>query len=277
MRKPISPTLHGALDYGFLAAMLTVPKLLGLPRRGRAVAAAFGAAQGGLNAVTDQPLAVRHLVPFRLHGAVDLAALPAVVGLPLLTGVLRDRRARAFFLGSGAALAAVYAFTDWDAQRPGLAETGPRQTGPQQTASRQPGPLSLGSAGPDANGVTDARSTTDPATPSEGPADAAGPTTGAIGTAGAAGPDGPRRPATVDTAPSVRSTPSATGHSIDTGVESAGNTPTADDGEDSAVARERVAGLPGETALGRRDSSAGDGTTADPPEDAAEYEGGGRR
>jgi hypothetical protein len=64
-------TLHGALDYGFFTAMLMVPRLLGLLRRARLVAAALGSAQGGLNAVTDQPLPAWRLVAFRTHGSVD--------------------------------------------------------------------------------------------------------------------------------------------------------------------------------------------------------------
>lgn len=232
MRKPIGPTLHGALDYGFLASMLAVPKLLRLPRRARVVAAAFGAAQGGLNAVTDHPLAVRHLVPFRLHGSVDRAGLPVVIGLPLLTGLLRDRRALAFFLGSGIALGAVYALTDWDAQ------DGAADTSPGPTTSGQQGPESRGSAGPDANGVTDARSAADAATPAEGPADAAGPTVGSTDSSGA---DGPRRPATVDTAPSIRGTSSTTAHASDTGAADAGTT---DDREDLAANPADASGRP---------------------------------
>jgi hypothetical protein len=225
VRKPIGPALHGALDYGFFTAMLMVPRLLGLPRRARLVAAALGSAQGGLNAVTDQPLAARRLVAYRTHGLVDRAGLPVALGLPLLTGAMRDGRARTFFLAVAAALAAVYALTDWNAQERASAERGPQEKsgaaegGPQQPESGMPGPQSLGSAGPDAGGTTDGRSGTDAATPAEGPADAAGPSDGTIG---ASRSDGPRRPSTVDTAPAVRGEGSATSHSTDTGAQAAG-------------------------------------------------------
>lgn len=113
--RPISPKLHGALDYGFLATMLTAPSLLRLDRRARLLFAAMGAAQGTLNAFTDQPLSVKRLVPFRTHGLIEKANAPTFVLLPLLTGVLRDPRARAFFAAAGVALVAVYNLTDWDA------------------------------------------------------------------------------------------------------------------------------------------------------------------
>ncbi len=50
--------------------MLTVPSLLGLDRWG--AVGKFGAAQGSLNALTDQPFSVRRLVPFLVMGAVLL-------------------------------------------------------------------------------------------------------------------------------------------------------------------------------------------------------------
>jgi hypothetical protein len=147
-----------------------------------------------------------------------------MVGLPLLPGAMRDGRARTFFLAVAAALAAVYALTDWHAQERASAERGPQESGateggPQEPESGMPGPQSLGSARPDAGGTTDGRSGTDAATPAVGPADAAGPSDGTIR---ASRLDGPRRPSTVDTAPAVRGEGSATSHSTDTGAQAAG-------------------------------------------------------
>jgi hypothetical protein len=85
-----------------------------------------------------------------------------MVGLPLLPGAMRDGRARTFFLAVAAALAAVYALTDWHAQERASAERGPQESGateggPQEPESGMPGPQSLGSARPDAGGTTDGR------------------------------------------------------------------------------------------------------------------------
>jgi hypothetical protein len=116
MRRPITPAVHGALDYGYGAALLVLPRLLGLDRRARTLAAAFGLVDGALGAVTDQPLAVRRLVPFPLHGLIELAATPVVLLLAFLTGAARDRRARTFFLAAGATVGVVFSLTDWNAQ-----------------------------------------------------------------------------------------------------------------------------------------------------------------
>jgi hypothetical protein len=113
--KPISPALHGVLDYGVAAADLALPTLCRMSGRARAVFAAFGLVQGGLNAVTVQPYAVDPVVPLQTHRLVDLAALPVVLGLPPLLGLHREPRARTLWLVLGAALITVYALTDWEA------------------------------------------------------------------------------------------------------------------------------------------------------------------
>ena len=116
MTRPISPRLHGLLDYGFLGVLLSAPTLLGLARPVRAVFALFGLAQSGLNAVTDQPYAVRRAVPFKLHGQIEKYSTPLYVVGPGLVGAWRDRRALAFQILAGATLVTVYNLTDWDAR-----------------------------------------------------------------------------------------------------------------------------------------------------------------
>jgi hypothetical protein len=119
VNKPIKSGAHGAIDYGFLALNLSAPSLLGLNGAARALAYLFGGAQGLLNAVTDQPLALRRIVPFGTHGTIELPSGPLFVALPLITGALKEAKARAYFLILGAVLVAVYGLTDWEAQPDG--------------------------------------------------------------------------------------------------------------------------------------------------------------
>jgi hypothetical protein len=115
MTKPIRRTAHVALDHTLGATLLTAPHLLGLSTRARAFFGAFGAVTVAVNAFTASPLAVKPLIPFRTHRAIDLAADPLYLALPLLTGIAKEPRARALWLGSAALLAAAVALTDWDA------------------------------------------------------------------------------------------------------------------------------------------------------------------
>lgn len=115
MNRPITPAVHGAVDYGFLVSQLAVPRLLRLNRSARFLFGAFGVLQGALNACTDQPLAIKRLVPFAVHGRIEKASAPIYVLAPILAGVVKDPRARGYWLGMGAVLVANFNLTDWKA------------------------------------------------------------------------------------------------------------------------------------------------------------------
>jgi hypothetical protein len=115
VRKPISPAQHGLLDYGLAAAHLVVPRLLGTSGRARAVFAGFGLALGAVDALTAQPYALRPVLPLEVHRRIDLGSAPAFLAVPLLTGVAKEPRARAWWLVAAAALLTTYALTDWSA------------------------------------------------------------------------------------------------------------------------------------------------------------------
>lgn len=115
MFRPISPRAHGAIDYGLLMMWAGVPHLLGLPQPVRTVFATMGLGQAGLNAVTDQPYALRRIVPFRVHGLIEKYSSPLYVVLPLAAGTWDDRRSRVYFLAAGAVLVANFNLTNWNA------------------------------------------------------------------------------------------------------------------------------------------------------------------
>ncbi len=117
--RPISPQLHGILDYGLAAANAVVPGVLNMSTKAKSLFRTFAVIQGGLNAVTDQPLAVQKIVPFPMHGLIDKASAPLYLLAPFVTGVIRERRARNWWLLVGVALVAVYNLTDWSASKPG--------------------------------------------------------------------------------------------------------------------------------------------------------------
>ena len=118
MEKPISPTLHGTLDYSTIAATIAAPKLLGFPDRARWTAYALAGGYLVLSALTDYPPAVKRAVPFKAHGATDVVLGAALPAFPWLLGFAKDRRARNFFLGLTGITMVVTALTDWDAEQP---------------------------------------------------------------------------------------------------------------------------------------------------------------
>lgn len=115
MRKPISPRVHGMIDYGTSAAVAAAPFLLRFPRPARRACEALAAGYTGLSAVTDYPLSARRVVPFKTHGATEAAIGFALPAMPWLLGFSGHRAARNFFLGLTALTFVVAALTDWDA------------------------------------------------------------------------------------------------------------------------------------------------------------------
>jgi hypothetical protein len=113
MQKPISPTVHGILDYSTMAAAAAAPRLLGMPGRAARTTYALAGTYSALSALTDYRPAVRRTVPLRVHEAVDIGLGLMLPMLPWLLGVSRHRRTRNFFLGLTAVTIAVTALTDW--------------------------------------------------------------------------------------------------------------------------------------------------------------------
>lgn len=117
MDKPISPTMHGALDYSTVAATLAAPKLFNFPARAAGAAYALAGGYLLLSALTDYPPAVKRAVPLKAHAAADTVVGLALPALPWALGFARDKGARNFFLGLTAVTMAVTALTDWNPKK----------------------------------------------------------------------------------------------------------------------------------------------------------------
>lgn len=61
---------------------------------------AWGAGQGTLNALTDQPYALRRVVSFKRHGQAEAVALPALVATVALMRPFGQRAAKPFLAHS---------------------------------------------------------------------------------------------------------------------------------------------------------------------------------
>ena len=113
MQKPITPRLHGVLDYATIAATIAAPRLLGFPREAELLCYGLAGSYLGISLLTDYPLAAKRAIPFPAHGiseGVIGAVLPA---LPKALGFADHRAARNFLIGLTALTAVVAALTDW--------------------------------------------------------------------------------------------------------------------------------------------------------------------
>lgn len=116
MQKPISPSMHGALDYSTMAATIAAPKLLNFPHQAALATYALAGGYLAMSAFTDYPPAVKRAVPFKAHGATDAVLGLVLPALPWLLGFAGDKKARNFFLALTGITMVVTALTDWSAE-----------------------------------------------------------------------------------------------------------------------------------------------------------------
>ena len=114
MAKPLSPKVHSVLDYVFSGIQIAAPSLLKMNTTAARTYQALGAGYTLVNALTDTPAGVKHLIPFKSHQKADLGVL---AGLSLLTAasfIRKDKKALPFHLGFLAIAITHYLLTDYN-------------------------------------------------------------------------------------------------------------------------------------------------------------------
>lgn len=113
MKKPISPAVHGIIDYAFAALLMAGPTLFKLKGLARKFAYGLGSNVAAYSATTDYPTALQRKIPLSIHKKNDERNLAALLFVPMVTGMMKKRRAKYFFLGLLAAGVTTVLLTDW--------------------------------------------------------------------------------------------------------------------------------------------------------------------
>jgi hypothetical protein len=114
MRKLISPTMHGVLDYATSAAVAAAPYAMDFPKPAKRLCEALALGYTGMSAMTDYPPSLKRAVPFKVHGATELAIAAALPAMPWVLGFADHKAARNLCFGLSAMTLVVAALTDWD-------------------------------------------------------------------------------------------------------------------------------------------------------------------
>ncbi|MGR8941196.1 MAG: hypothetical protein ACU83V_02245 [Gammaproteobacteria bacterium] len=112
MKPIINPLVHGYLDYLTVIIFLLAPSLLSLSGLAGMLAYALAIIHLAMTLVTDFPLGVVKLVPFRIHGWVERIVGPVLLLVPFLLGF--EGVARIFYFLLGATIIAVGLLTDYE-------------------------------------------------------------------------------------------------------------------------------------------------------------------
>jgi len=119
MKALLSPRVHGYVDYlavGLLALAPTLFNFSGVPA---GLCYALAVVQLGMSLLTAYPLGVAKLLPFTIHGTIEVITSVALVAAPFLFGFSNVDSARNFFIIGGIGLFLVWAVTNYKvAERP---------------------------------------------------------------------------------------------------------------------------------------------------------------
>jgi hypothetical protein len=113
--KFLNPRIHGVIDYLAVALLFAAPTLFNFYGYAASICYVVGACQFAMSLMTAYPMGAEKLIPFRMHGAVEVAVSILFVVAPWLFDFAGVTSARNFFLASGIGLGLVYLFTDYKA------------------------------------------------------------------------------------------------------------------------------------------------------------------
>ena len=115
--KPVSPTLHGVLDYATCVFFALAPSLLGLHGAYATVCYVLAGGYLVVSLLTNMPLGAVRLLPFPVHGKLELVSGVVFLASPWLFGFAHENEtARNLFVAAGAVFLLVYFLTDWYGQ-----------------------------------------------------------------------------------------------------------------------------------------------------------------
>ena len=113
--KPLSPLLHGIIDYVFSAALFAVPHFDRLNKKAKRFYTGNAINTAVYSAVTDYPLGIKHLIPYKTHRTIDYINIALLASATFYEPIRKDKRAVVFNISMAAAALATVLLTDWDA------------------------------------------------------------------------------------------------------------------------------------------------------------------
>ena len=111
----LKPRPHGFMDYAAILLIAAGPSLFDFGGTPATLCYALAAIYLGLVLFTAYPLGLVKVVPFTIHGTVELVLAPVLAAMPWIAGFSDVPAARNFFLVLAAALAVVWVLSDYKA------------------------------------------------------------------------------------------------------------------------------------------------------------------
>jgi len=114
-RKPTSPDMHVLADYGVVALNVVAPFIFNFIEPARNAAWILAGTVLLLNGMTDNRFGLVKVIPFRVHGLIELPFLAVILVLPWLMGAFQQDVAMYYFITLFVIATVHFLLTDWKA------------------------------------------------------------------------------------------------------------------------------------------------------------------
>ncbi len=114
-KNPVTPKLHGIIDYVFSGIQLTAPSIIGLNASATKTYQALGTGFLTMNALSDTPVGINRTISFKGHQKADAAFLTTLSLLTFSNFICKDRKALSFHLSFLSVAITHYILTDYKA------------------------------------------------------------------------------------------------------------------------------------------------------------------
>jgi hypothetical protein len=113
MPKPISPKIHGVIDYLSVPLLLAAGPLFHFSGMPREITSTLAGVALVYSAFTAYPLGLVKMISFRMHGVIDIVFALVLLVAPFVLHFAEQSPARNFFMTMGLFSLAVISLTDW--------------------------------------------------------------------------------------------------------------------------------------------------------------------
>lgn len=114
MKKPISPMIHGIIDYALAGVQMIAPSYLGFKKKNVKTYLDLGSGFLAVNAVTNTPVGIRRVISMRDHQKADAAFLATFALLSFTSNLSKDKKAFTFHMAMLGLSVAHYLLTDYE-------------------------------------------------------------------------------------------------------------------------------------------------------------------
>ncbi|MGI4750629.1 MAG: hypothetical protein ACRYFB_08350 [Janthinobacterium lividum] len=112
--KPISPKTHSLIDYALASSLLILPPVLNFNSKIKRLYAVEGITLLVYIALTDQPAAIKPIIPFTVHGKIDPYNIGQFALQTFFKPFRKDKKAMIFNICFTAVAGITVLLTDWN-------------------------------------------------------------------------------------------------------------------------------------------------------------------